>query len=160
MIKFDKNEFLKPQIYSTLDEYETRCNVTKEIIEEIEQLQQKNKTLKENAENNDKVVDKVNWENMLLKKENKQLKDELKSKPDVQITLQDDKGNKFMVIQTERIDMQVELNKTIEKLFNNWNKLKEYIRKNIIYDDVGMKILDPSPLEDYIQELEGSDSNE
>ena len=38
---------------------------------------------------------------------------------------------------------------------------KEYIRKNIIYDDVGMKILDPSPLEDYIQELEqGSDSNE
>lgn len=36
MIKFDKNEFLKPQIYSTLDKYETRCNVTKEIIEEIE----------------------------------------------------------------------------------------------------------------------------
>ena len=43
----------------------------------------------------------------------------------------------------------------------NWNKLREYIRKNIIYDDVGMKILDPSPLEDYMQELEqGSDSNE
>lgn len=50
---------------------------------------------------------------------------------------------------SEKIDIQ-----------NNWNKLKEYIRKNIIYDDVGMKILDPSPLEDYIQELEqGSDSN-
>lgn len=46
MIKFDKNEFLKPQIYSTLDEYETRCNVTKEIIEEIEQLLQENKKLK------------------------------------------------------------------------------------------------------------------
>lgn len=157
MIKFDKNEFLKPQIYSTLDEYETRCNVTKEIIEEIEQLQQKNKTLKENAENNDKVVDKVNWENMLLKKENKQLKDELKSKPDVQITLQDDKGNKFMVIQTERIDMQVELNKTIEKLFNNWNKLKKYINEanedlywTNNYDDI-LYIM---------QELEGSDSNE
>lgn len=41
----------------------------------------------------------------------------------------------------------------------NWNKLREYIRKNIIYDDVGMKILDPSPLEDYMQELEkGSES--
>lgn len=38
-------------------------------------LQQENKILKENAENNDKVVDKVNWENQLLKKENKQLKD-------------------------------------------------------------------------------------
>ena len=75
MIKFDKNEFLKPQIYSTLDEYETRCNVTEEIIKEIEQLQQENKILKENAEHNDKVVDKVNWENMLLKKENEQLKE-------------------------------------------------------------------------------------
>lgn len=48
-----------------------------------------------------------------------------------------------------------------EKLKDNWIKLKEYIRKNIIYDDVGMKILDSSPLEDYMQELEqGSDSNE
>ena len=35
-----------------------------------------NKILKENAENNDKVADKVNWENQLLKKENKQLKEE------------------------------------------------------------------------------------
>lgn len=41
----------------------------------IKQLQQENKILRENAENNDKVVDKVNWENQLLKKENKQLKD-------------------------------------------------------------------------------------
>jgi hypothetical protein len=48
-----------------------------------------------------------------------------------------------------------------EKLKDNWIKLKEYIRKNIIYDDVGMKILDSSPLEDYMQGLEqGSDSNE
>ena len=48
-----------------------------------------------------------------------------------------------------------------KQLKDNWNMLKEYIRKNIIYDDVGMKILDPSPLEDYMQELEqGSDSNE
>lgn len=48
-----------------------------------------------------------------------------------------------------------------DKLKDNWNELKEYIRKNIIYDDVGMKILDSSPLEDYMQELEqGSDSNE
>ena len=85
------------------------------ITHAIRELQQENKILRENAENNDKVVDKVNWENQLLKKENEHLKD-------------------------------------------NWNKLKEYIRKNIIYDDVGMKILDPSPLEDYIQELEqGSD---
>ena len=40
----------------------------------IKQLQKENKILKENAENNDKVVDKVNWENQLLKKENQELK--------------------------------------------------------------------------------------
>lgn len=45
------------------------------ITHAIRELQQENKILKENAENNDKVVDKVNWENMLLKKENKQLKE-------------------------------------------------------------------------------------
>lgn len=44
------------------------------ITHAIRELQQENKILKENAENNDKVIDKVNWENMLLKKENKQLK--------------------------------------------------------------------------------------
>lgn len=32
---------------------------------------------KKNAENNDKVVDKVNWENQLLKKENEQLKERI-----------------------------------------------------------------------------------
>ena len=48
---------------------------TKDVQKAIKQLQQENKILKENAENNDKVVDKVNWENMLLKKENEQLKD-------------------------------------------------------------------------------------
>lgn len=41
------------------------------ITHAIRKLQQENKILKENAENNDKVVDKINWENMLLKKENK-----------------------------------------------------------------------------------------
>ena len=45
--------------------------------EKNEEIQQENKILKENAENNDKVVDKVNWENMLLKKKNKQLKEKL-----------------------------------------------------------------------------------
>lgn len=51
-------------------------------------------------------------------------------------------------------DMVLELREENQKLKDNWNKLKKYIRKNIIYDDVGMKILDPSPLEDYMQKLE------
>ena len=63
MIKFDKNEFLKPQIYSTLDEYESRCNVTKEIIEEIEQLQQENQQLKIQISAREEVCNRLenNW---------------------------------------------------------------------------------------------------
>ena len=46
-------------------------------IRKLKQLQQENEILKENAQNNDKVVDKINWDNQLLKKENKKLKDKL-----------------------------------------------------------------------------------
>lgn len=100
-----------------------------------------------------------------LQQENKQLKDELKNKPDAQITLQDDKGNKFMIIQTERIDMQVELNKTIEKLFNNWNKLKEIAKSQSGFkkraDLKGGLWFEIDELLDKMQELEqGSDNNE
>ena len=55
-------------------------------------LQQENKILKENAENNDKVVDKVNWENMLLKKENEQLKDNRNKLKEWLVQLQKFKG--------------------------------------------------------------------
>ena len=65
-----------------MNEEERKClnncgfaNVTQLLLVYVS-LQQENKILKENAENNDKVADKVNWENQLLKKENKQLKEE------------------------------------------------------------------------------------
>lgn len=48
-----------------------------DLQQENQSLKKENKILRENAENNDKVVDKVNWENQLLKKGNKQLKDKL-----------------------------------------------------------------------------------
>lgn len=98
----------------------------------------------------------INW-----KEENKTLKNELKNKPDTEITLQDDKGNKFMLIQTERIDMQEELNKTIQRLFNNWNKLKEYLHNQIPTDKTVLtKYIKIFEVLDKMQELEGSDSNE
>lgn len=72
--------------------------------------------------------------------------------------LLDDKFQKELLTIIEDYE---KLQQENEKLKDNWIKLKEYIRKNIIYDDVGMKILDSSPLEDYMQGLEqGSDSNE
>ena len=49
--------------------------VIRSQAEAIELLEKENKILRENAEHNDKVVDKVNWENMLLEQENKKYKE-------------------------------------------------------------------------------------
>ena len=49
-----------------------------------------NKILRENAEHNDKVVDKVNWENMLLKKENQKQKEVIDKLKEYMITLCDE----------------------------------------------------------------------
>lgn len=38
------------------------------VANELIRVKEENKILKENAENNDKVLDKVNWEKQLLKK--------------------------------------------------------------------------------------------
>ena len=66
------------KIISWIEMSYTRLNYKEELllVNYIKQLQQENKSLKkenkilrENAENNDKVVDKTNWENQLLKKQ-------------------------------------------------------------------------------------------
>ena len=72
------------------------------IITLITELYEENEILKENAQNNDKVVDKINWDNQLLKKENKQLK--------IQISTREEVYN---------------------RLKSNWNKLKEYFNERI-----------------------------
>ena len=66
--------------------------VIQEFANLIIKLEQENKILRENAENNDKVVDKVNWENQLLKKENKQLEDNWKKLKEWLVQLQKFKG--------------------------------------------------------------------
>lgn len=73
---------------------------------------------------------------------------------DIQVANNSDELKSYVASILCEID---ELQQENEQLKANWDKLKEYIRKNIIYDDVGMKILDPSLLEDYMQELKGSD---
>ena len=59
-------------ICDTEDLYETCKNMEQlfdyylQLAVEYHNLKQENKILRENAEHNDKVVDKVNWENNLL----------------------------------------------------------------------------------------------
>ena len=93
--------------------------VIQEFADTIIQLQKEIKILRENAEHNDKVVDKVNWENMLLKKENQELKKQLEE-------------NKDKINWYENF----EINKTIDKLrIKHNNKQKEFIEylENEIY---------------------------
>lgn len=75
-------------------------------------LQQENKILKENAENNDKVVDKVNWENQLLKKKNKQLQERMEYL---------ERSN------NRREDTIFEQSQKISDLEDNWEKIKEHL---------------------------------
>ena len=82
-----------------------------ELQQENQSLKKENKILRENAEHNDKVVDKVNWENMLLKKENQELKKQLEE-------------NKDKINWYENF----EINKTIDKLrIKHNNQQKEFI---------------------------------
>ena len=113
--------------------------IAKEVVlSEIENLQQENKILRENAEHNDNVVDKVNWENQLLKKENKQLQEELECT--------------IGIVEHNRIIS--EKNKEIHQLKNNWNYLKKYAKEIISTDNE----LYGTDLLDKMQELEqGSD---
>lgn len=77
LIVIEENNYLKFGEYlNDMQCDDTANKLSLDDLEYVKKLQQQNKILKENAENNDKVVDKVNWENQLLKKENKQLKEE------------------------------------------------------------------------------------
>lgn len=117
-----------------------------EMANIIIELQQENKILRENAKHNDKVVDKVNWENMLLKKENKQLQEELECT--------------IGIVEHNRIIS--EKNKEIHQLKDNWIKLKEYLENKIDEYSINLEYLSAErmvQIKNKIQELEqGSDN--
>lgn len=56
MIKFRKDEFSRPLIYSTNDEYETGCHVTEEVVNDIKQLQSTLEEIREYINYNDDTL--------------------------------------------------------------------------------------------------------
>lgn len=136
----------------------------KDIYHNLNCLQQENKILKENAGNNDKVVDKINWENMLLKKENKQLKEQLLVTQDNEETFRLEMEDITQTLGLDEDALFDDVKAYARSLKNNWNKLKEYVTNEPILDFYNDKLpfeIIIKKIKDKMQELErGCDSNE
>lgn len=76
-----------------------------------------------------------------LQEENERLKEELVSKPDIEWELETKDGQKFSIIQSKRIDMQEELNKSIVNL-------QSRIEKAIDNIDITIELIKQQPTED------------
>ena len=101
--------------------------IAKEVVlSEIENLQQENKILKENAENNDKVVDKVNWENQLLKKENEQLKKQVDEYKKLGFKYLQDKNNDLETQQKEFIEWLEAMNRMYQNEYKDIDAAEHY----------------------------------
>lgn len=128
------------------DKFKMLCHLEDFMIQYWELLKE-NEILKQNAENNDKVVDKINWENQLLKKENQKLKERIEYL---------ERSN------NRREDTILEQRQEISDLEDNWNKLKEYLHNVDVAIDYSENydgyFINYDELIDKMQELEqGSD---
>lgn len=76
---------------------------------------------------------------------------------DIQVANNSDELKSYVASILCEID---ELQQENKQLKDNWNELKKYIQDICCYDEVGLRIIDPSYLEDKIAELERGVSNE
>lgn len=83
---------------------------------EIVKLQEENEILKDNAEHNAKVVDKVKWENMLLKKENQETKELLHK---IMISGIEEKSTPVLDLYKENQELKLELSGYRQAILNN-----------------------------------------
>lgn len=63
----DIKEILEESIYCN---YDLHTSEKKKLLDYITNLEEENEILRENAENNDKVVDKAKWNEMIYKSRN------------------------------------------------------------------------------------------
>lgn len=107
-----------------------------DLINSYNVLLKENRILRENAENNDKVVDRVNWENQILKKQLKELEEQSANAINKQVARSVDLVNQ-------------------QKEFIEWLKEKSYqthfqLQTALIYEKVLSKY----------KEIIGGDNNE
>lgn len=157
MNKIKIDNYYKPESKTLrLDEIDYTIIPNSDIKPLLDKLQQENKILKENAENNDKVVDKVNWENQLLKKENKQLKEQLLVTQTNEETFRLEMEDITQTLGLDKDTIFDDVKAYVRSLKDNWNKLKQKMIDSF-NESQDIQFLDV--LQD-MQELEqGSDSN-
>lgn len=119
------------------------------VANELIRVKEENKILKENAENNDKVLDNVNWEKQLLKKkyenavsdyettmaENQELKKQLEEYIKQNMKLKDELFDKRKEYQDTYKDVRIEIKeyKTQQKEFINYLEDEISKQKNDIF---------------------------
>ena len=112
------------------DDFHNRCDFLMEhseitymldyitnLQQENQSLKKENKILRENAEHNDKVVNKVNWENLKLKEQVDYLRRSIERKEEI-----------IMDVQNEIIPYTHEY---VTKLINRQNNFIEYLENEI-----------------------------
>lgn len=136
-----KERFMKNGVFSLEYDKETLKDMVLEKQEEIE-------ILKENAKNNDKVVDNVNWENQLLKKENQELKKQLENNSKINVA--DHKyastcEDKVIILETQKKEFIKYLEDEIKELQEiketelDCDILKDVIPELLVFKDVLQK---------------------
>ena len=131
-------EILAPKAKKLFEAIMSIADERDKFQQENQSLKKENEILKENAENNDKVVDKVNWENMLLKKENKQLKEINKEHRKLNEELREEiqKANDTIDTNIEMIKhLQTIINKAIEYAENSGYEISNAIIIDILKGD-------------------------
>ena len=128
----NKEEILNTFLLANIPEIITQEEFD-DVKKAIFKMLKENKILKENSYHNDKVVDKVNWENQLLKKQiktqdetNIQLISKL-DRYDAIVDERDELKNQLTTYQILHRDCKVDNLKNISKIEEMENQQKEFI---------------------------------
>ena len=110
--------------YMSDKQYNNCINIIEQLQQENKSLEKENKILRENAEHNDKVVDKFNWENLKLKKQVDYLRRSIERKEET-----------ITELEHERVPC---VNEYVAKLENQQKEFVDYLEneKNIYPYDI------------------------
>ena len=99
--------------YMSDKQYNNCINIIEQLQQENQSLEKENKILRENAEHNDKVVDKFNWENQKLKKQVDYLRRSIERKEETITELDHDRvpyTNEYVEELKKKLDEYKKLN--------------------------------------------------